>query len=467
MSAIKKTSNIFSTILPAALIGAVILAVSSYLVDFNLEAQTYSNLKGYFFTPLKKWIFVVIAAAMFSVFFRSPKGKSSKFFILLLDIVMLYILSTFIANVYAFGAFHLFPFTETIAPLIADAESINFDKAKPEGIPTIILMMIGFFIFSIVFRYFLHGFFASFAKIICAILVKIFSPKIFDNFSYIKELKDEYESALRRGKRIYYSLSLINFLDKIVFGVLTLILFLAPLAVYASFLEILNTRGFQFFVDLGKFIGFYALILIFYKLFVVTLFRTIFCLGIKGETYISFLKKGLPVIATAATTASSVAALASNIKAAQSLETPKDMQNKGHNRALMPIGATFNMDGTSISLVIYFLLAANLAGMKVSFLWVVLTAVGLSIGTAAVPSASIIMLTSMYSAFSIPLALTSKLLSIIIAVDPIHDRLRTAVNTWGDLNMIYIVQCKRGIITMFSKVLKGKKNKKLKKKTRS
>ena len=167
--------------------------------------------------------------------------------------------------------------------------------------------------------------------------------------------------------------------------------------------------------------------------------------------------KALPVIATAGTTSSSVATLASNIRAAQSLIVPEDMKNRGHNRALMPIGATFNMDGTSISLVIYFLLAANLAGMEVSFAWVVLTAVGLSVGTAAVPSASLIMLTSMYSAFAIPAAVTGKLLSIIIAVDPIHDRIRTIINVWGDLNMVYIVQCKRGILTMMSKLV-GKKN---------
>ncbi|MFT6219792.1 MAG: Na+/H+-dicarboxylate symporter, partial [Rickettsiales bacterium] len=161
--------------------------------------------------------------------------------------------------------------------------------------------------------------------------------------------------------------------------------------------------------------------------------------------------------ATAGTTSSSVATLAHNIKAAQSLIVPEDMKNKGHNRALMPIGATFNMDGTSISLVIYFLLAANIAGMEVSFVWVVMTAVALSVGTAAVPSASLIMLTSMYSAFAIPAAITGKLLSIIIAVDPINDRIRTIVNVWGDLNMVYIVQCKRGILTMLTKAIGKKK----------
>jgi Na+/H+-dicarboxylate symporter len=101
-------------------------------------------------------------------------------------------------------------------------------------------------------------------------------------------------------------------------------------------------------------------------------------------------------------------------------------------------------------------LAAQLAGITVSFWWVILMAVGLSIGTAAVPSASLVMLTSMYSAFGIPGAITGKLLSIIIAVDPIHDRVRTVVNTWGDLTMIYIIQSKRGILSLIHRKISNK-----------
>jgi Na+/H+-dicarboxylate symporter len=457
--AIKKKKDLFSVLLPTFLIGAVVLSVISYLVGIELEQETYTNLKGYFFTPLKKWTFVVIAAAMFSVFFRSPEGSGNKFLVLVVDIMILYFISTIFANIYAYSTFHLFPFAEVIAPLIGDAKEAVFATTTQTGIPLVIWVMIIGISSSVVFRYVLHAPLAFITKNICALLIKVLSFSLCDKISYIKDLKAEHQKALETKDDIDHSLALINFSDKIIFGILMGILLIAPLAVYASFLEILHSRGFQFFADLGKFIGFYAIILLSYKLLITTLIRKIFCIGIKGETYKSFLVKALPVIATAGTTSSSVATLAHNIRAAQSLVVPEDMQNKGHNRALMPIGATFNMDGTSISLVIYFLLAANLAGMEVSFLWVVLTAVGLSVGTAAVPSASLIMLTSMYSAFAIPGALAGKLLSIIIAVDPINDRIRTIVNAWGDLNMVYIVQSKRGIVTMISKLIKKDKSK--------
>lgn len=454
---VKKNRDLFSTLLPILLIGAVFLSVISYSLGIELEKSTYAQLKDAFFVPLKEWTFVVIAAAMFSIFFRSPDGATGKFVVLVFDIMVLYFISTTIANIYAVSAFHLFPFADVISPLMVGADEIIFDKTAPKGIPLVILVMIAGISCSVIFRYFAHGVFAFFAKNVCAILVKVFHFDILDKMPYIRDLKSEHKKALETKCRIDHSLALINFSDKIIFGVLMLILLIAPLAVYASFLDILSSRGFQFFADLGKFIGFYAIILLFYKFFIITLIRKIFCLGIKGETYKSFLVKALPVIATAGTTSSSVATLAHNIRAAQSLIVPDDMKDKGHNRALMPIGATFNMDGTSISLVIYFLLAANLAGMEVSFTWVVLTAVGLSVGTAAVPSASLIMLTSMYSAFAIPAAITGKLLSIIIAVDPINDRIRTIVNAWGDLNMVYIVQSKRGIISMLSRLIGKKK----------
>jgi len=453
---VKKEKDLFSIMLPVLLVGAVILSVISHSLGLELRPEVYSFLKSIFFTPLKKWTYVVIAAAMFSVFFRSPEGSYSKFFVLLVDIMILYIISTVIANVYAFGAFQVLPITDVIRPLIDGAQAADFDKESPEGIPLVIWIMIIGLLSSIVFRYFLHGLLAFFTKRIGFVLIKILDVRFLDRFLYIREFREEYTKAEILKDDIDYSLALLNFLDKIIFGVLLTILLLAPIAVFASFLDILNQRGFQFFADLGKFIAFYAIILFFYKFFITTAIRKIFCAGIKGETYRSFLVKALPVIATAGTTSSSVATLASNIRAAQSLIVPEDMKNKGHNRALMPIGATFNMDGTSISLVIYFLIAANLAGMEVSFLWIVLTAVGLSVGTAAVPSASLIMLTSMFSAFAIPSAITGKLLSIIIAVDPIHDRIRTIINVWGDLNMVYIVQCKRGVITMITQLINKK-----------
>lgn len=444
----------FPLILSGALILSVVAAILSYYFNVTLEDDTYSLLKSLFFVPLKAWIYPVIAASMFGIFFRSPSGKAQKFFILLVDILLLYLLSTFIANAYAFLTFPLFPFVEAIEPLIDEnTQTVIFEEKSPSGLPIVIWVIVIGMASSFIVRYSFLKPFAFIAKSLCAFLITLCEVLGVQSCHIVKELRTDYETSSLEHQQIRYSLTLINFVEGFILKVLMLILLVAPVAVFASFLEMLNSRGISFFLDLGKFIASYAAVLFSYQFLVMPLVRKLFCLGVGRETYKSFLIKALPVIATAGTTASSVATLATNVKAAQSLDVDDDMKGRGHNRALMPIGATFNMDGTSLSLVIYFLLAAKLAGMTVSFWWVVLTAITLSIGTAAVPSASLIMLTSMYSAFAIPGAITGKLLSIIIAVDPIHDRIRTIVNTWGDLNMVYIVQCKRGIATLFGKLL--------------
>lgn len=451
MSSADSNNNKFSKILTTALLGSILLSVLSYQFGLSLEEGLYKDLKDAFFRPLKYWINPLIAFSMFGVFFRTPEGKALKFVILLCDIIFLYFISTLIANVFAYNMYSLFPFAEIIQPALVGVDPTDFNKKATGGIPTIILIMIVAFCLSIVCRYLIHHFFIAIVKKILLVINVILSSEFFDKVTFIRNFKTEYKDAKKGKTDALYSMVFINFFDKIIFGVLMIILLLSPLAVYSSFLQILNERGFAFFADLSKFILCYGAILITYKLIVLPLVRSLLTLGVANkETYFSFLKKGTPVLITAGATASSAATLGVNIKSASALNVPEDMKNKGHNEALMPVGATFNMDGTSISLVVYFLLGAQLAGvMDISFWSVVLTAIGLSFGTAAVPSASLIMLTSMYQSFAIPATVTSKLISIILAVDPIHDRFRTMVNTWGDLNMIYIVQSKRGLITQF------------------
>ena len=459
MSSTKSNDNRFSKILTIALISSIFLAVLSYYFGIQLDSEEYASLKDTFFKPLKWWINPLIAFSMFGVFFRTPEGKALNFVVLLFDIILLYFISTLIANIFAYNMYDLFPLAEIIAPALEGINTTAFTKTAPGGVPTIILIMIVAFCTSIICRHVIHHYFIAVIKQLLALINILVAPKLLNKVSFINVFKKEYSKAHKVRDDSLYSMVFIDFFDKIIFGVLMMILLLSPLAVYSSFLQILNDRGFIFFVDLGKFILCYGTILFTYKLIVLPIVRKTLTIGVANkETYLSFLKKGIPVLITSGATASSAATLGVNIKAASTLNVPKDMKNKGHNEALMPVGATFNMDGTSISLVVYFLLGAQLAGITdISFWSVVLTAVGLSFGTAAVPSASLIMLTSMYSAFSIPAAITGKLLSIILAVDPIHDRFRTMVNTWGDLNMIYIIQSKRGLITSFIRKFLSKK----------
>ena len=97
----------------------------------------------------------------------------------------------------------------------------------------------------------------------------------------------------------------------------------------------------------------------------------------------------------------------------------------------VPLGATINMDGTAIMQGVATVFVANVYGFDLVFadyLTVILTATLASIGTAAVPSAGLIMLAMVLGQIGLPV----EGIALIIGIDRLLDMLRTAVNIAGD-----------------------------------
>ena len=105
---------------------------------------------------------------------------------------------------------------------------------------------------------------------------------------------------------------------------------------------------------------------------------------------------------------------------------------------VLPIGATINMDGTSVYQGVAAVFIAQAFGLDLSLsaqLGIVLTATLASIGTAAVPSAGIVMLVIVLAQAGIPEAG----LALIFAIDRPLDMCRTIVNVTGDAAVSMIV----------------------------
>ena len=105
---------------------------------------------------------------------------------------------------------------------------------------------------------------------------------------------------------------------------------------------------------------------------------------------------------------------------------------------VLPIGATINMDGTSVYQGVAAVFIAQAFGLDLNLsaqLGIVFTATLASIGTAAVPSAGIVMLVIVLSQAGIPEAG----LALIFAVDRPLDMCRTVVNITGDATVSMIV----------------------------
>lgn len=109
----------------------------------------------------------------------------------------------------------------------------------------------------------------------------------------------------------------------------------------------------------------------------------------------------------------------------------------------VPLGATINMDGTAIMQGVATIFVAAMYGIDLgiaALATVVFTATTASIGTASVRSAGTIMLGMVFASIGLP----PEGVAMILAVDPILDMIRTAVNLTGDAAVSTIVAHKEG-----------------------
>lgn len=110
---------------------------------------------------------------------------------------------------------------------------------------------------------------------------------------------------------------------------------------------------------------------------------------------------------------------------------------------VLPLGATVNMDGTSLYQGVAAVFIAQALGMDLTWtqqLMIVLTATLASIGSAGVPGAGLIMLIIVLESIGVPAAG----IALIIAPDRILDMFRTVVNVTGDATVCTIVASTEG-----------------------
>ena len=133
-------------------------------------------------------------------------------------------------------------------------------------------------------------------------------------------------------------------------------------------------------------------------------------------------------------TASSAATLPVSLKTV----VEKGGVSKESANFVLPLGATVSMDGTAAYLTIAVLYIANLAGIPMDFSQQIilgLTVVLLSVGVAALPSASLVMMVVILNQLGLP----TEYIALIVSVDRILDMARTSLNVTSDLVVTKIV----------------------------
>lgn len=109
---------------------------------------------------------------------------------------------------------------------------------------------------------------------------------------------------------------------------------------------------------------------------------------------------------------------------------------------VLPVGATINMDGTSLYQAVAAVFICQALDFPLTFqlqLTIVLTALLASIGSAAVPGAGMVMLVMVLQSIGLPESYFAIGLAMIFAIDRPLDMCRTVINVTGDATVALLV----------------------------
>jgi len=218
-------------------------------------------------------------------------------------------------------------------------------------------------------------------------------------------------------------------LNTIVMRMVLMVIKVAPIGVFALVAETFATQGFGIF---GSLLSYFLTVAAVLALQLVLTYPLL--LKSVGLSPIRFLGKMRAVMTFAFSTSSSSATIP------LTLNTVEKRLGVSNSVAAftVPLGATVNMDGTAIMQGVATVFVANVYGVDLSlgdFMTVILTATLASIGTAAVPSAGLIMLAMVLGQVGLPV----QAIGLIIGIDRLLDMMRTAVNVTGDSAVTCVV----------------------------
>ncbi|MDY2737544.1 dicarboxylate/amino acid:cation symporter [Intestinibacter sp.] len=202
-----------------------------------------------------------------------------------------------------------------------------------------------------------------------------------------------------------------------------LVMKVAPVGVFCLISKNFANIGFDAFFPMLKYM-FSVLLALALQCFVV--YMVFLKIG-TGLNPIKFIKKFLPVMGFAFSTATSNATIPMSIDTLNR----KIGVSKKISSFTIPLGATINMDGTAIMQGVAVVFVAQAFGITLTptdYLTVIATATLASIGTAGVPGVGLITLSMVFASVGLPV----EGIALIMGIDRILDMTRTAVNITGD-----------------------------------
>lgn len=220
-------------------------------------------------------------------------------------------------------------------------------------------------------------------------------------------------------------------LNEVILKLIDLIMLAAPYGVFALLAAlVVESPNRELLVALFK----YSMCVVAGLAFMVFGFYPLMVRTFTGRKYADFLQGISPAQLLAFSTSSSAATLPVTMERVEEhLGVEREVSS-----FVLPIGATVNMDGTSLYQAVAAVFIAQTYGLNLGLeeqITIVVTATLASIGSAAVPGAGMVMLVIVLGAIKVP----EEGLALIFAVDRLLDMCRTTVNVTGDATVAMLV----------------------------
>lgn len=225
-------------------------------------------------------------------------------------------------------------------------------------------------------------------------------------------VKDKYKSPMLR-----FSESLAETMFKFT----QLIMYFAPVAVFAAIAYSIGHMGLDILVNLFKLLATLYVSLIIFLIAVLLPVALLFRIPVK-----KFLKAVSEPVAIAFATTSSESALPVAMERMEEFGVPRKIV-----AFVMPTGYSFNLDGTTLYLSLATIFVAQISGIDLPIekqLLIVFTLMLTSKGVAGVPRASLVILLGTAASFGLP----TWPIYIILGIDELMDMARTSINVLGN-----------------------------------
>ncbi len=314
----------------------------------------------------------------------------------------MYLFTTFLAVGIGMGAFFLFQpgtsgliaGTETAAAAVESATISMLDTVINIVPSNIVLPFLNADMLQIIF-----------VAVLCGIAVGMIGD-------YSQPLRDFFEAC-----------------NTLFLKITTLIIKVVPLAVFCSVTALMLQAGADTLLSLvglmGTVVVGMAAMVALYCLLILVIARI---------NPLTFLKKYAPAMLTTFSLSSSSAAMPINM---QTCRNQLGISSKLCSFSI-PLGATINMDGSSIYLAVAALFLAKVYGVTLAgpeLFAMIFSILMLSIGAPGVPGAAFVCLSVLLAQIGVPV----EAVSLIMGIDPILSMFRSAINTTGDVAVSLIV----------------------------